>query len=633
MFKVIPATIFPDGSKAPIISGWKEAASNDPAQIQEWMDKFGSTLNLWAIPTGETNDIIAIDIDVKDGKNGFETLKNLKLELPITLTQTTNTGGMHLIYRKPKGLILGNTVGMIGSGVDTRCENGMLWLYQLDNVPMADAPEWLLSIAPKQDNEIIEANYKIESEYANHLLNDICQKVLDAPNGERNNTLNACAYEAAQVLINTGSLSRVDVSNALLKASTALGLPEFEGKTTITSGIDAGLKAGVRHDCPFDPTIPPNEVVVYDEARWTPKKMTREQMHDWTKLTSPVIYRHWSVINIQLLTADGGTGKTTLLLNEAICTALGRPFLGFPCEMKGKTFYIIGEDDESRIISLIGKICAQMKLTDEEEDIVADSIYVKRDLDMILISKDRDGNFHPNANAMNKFTQAIEDVKPIKIVIDPIASFWGSESNLNDMGKAVMKFALLVKERYGTCVELVNHMGKSSSQSKDPTQFSGRGGSALPSHARVVKSMIGLTDEEFLEKSGLALDGEDKGILIHVSKFTDNSPLLKKPLLARRSGYCFFPVDEVVQVQEEKKTDVEIIYNIIDSYRSKNQFPTKNIVMAEALLKMSKDKFNMALSVLAFSGEKGRRISYIDNPNKTSKEKTIVFIDSEGKEI
>ncbi len=74
MYKVFPATLNSEGQKVPLIRGWAENASNDPAQLQAWQNQFGSLLHFWGLPMGPTNGLIALDVDVKEA-NGFETYR------------------------------------------------------------------------------------------------------------------------------------------------------------------------------------------------------------------------------------------------------------------------------------------------------------------------------------------------------------------------------------------------------------------------------------------------------------------------------------------------------------------------------------------------------------------------------
>jgi len=63
--KIFPAFINREGQKIPLIKGWYENASNDPVQIKKWQDEHRERIQLWGVPCGEVNGIVALDIDVK----------------------------------------------------------------------------------------------------------------------------------------------------------------------------------------------------------------------------------------------------------------------------------------------------------------------------------------------------------------------------------------------------------------------------------------------------------------------------------------------------------------------------------------------------------------------------------------
>lgn len=74
------------------------------------------------------------------------------------------------------------------------------------------------------------------------------------------------------------------------------------------------------------------------------------------------MFQDWSTEDICITTADGGTGKTTMKLYEAVCLALGERFLGFDCKQTGKTLFITGEDTQQKLGAMLGAIMQQMGL-------------------------------------------------------------------------------------------------------------------------------------------------------------------------------------------------------------------------------------------------------------------------------
>jgi hypothetical protein len=106
-----------------------------------------------AVITGEVSGIFVVDLDEKNGKSGTEEIAKLG-ELPDTYTVRTPSGGYHLYFNHP-GKPVYCSAGVLGPGVDIRGDGGIVHapgsvrtdgVYEVINdVAIADAPEWLLS--------------------------------------------------------------------------------------------------------------------------------------------------------------------------------------------------------------------------------------------------------------------------------------------------------------------------------------------------------------------------------------------------------------------------------------------------------------------------------------------------------
>ncbi len=105
--------------------------------------------------TGKASGLFVLDVDPDNG--GQDNLDVLLAEhgsLPPTLTVRTGSGGTHYYFAYPEGVDLGNSAGRLGKGLDTRGEGGQVvappsvsgkGAYSvLDDVPIAEAPSWLL---------------------------------------------------------------------------------------------------------------------------------------------------------------------------------------------------------------------------------------------------------------------------------------------------------------------------------------------------------------------------------------------------------------------------------------------------------------------------------------------------------
>ena len=647
MFKIFPATYTGDGRKVPIaeMKGWYEnqLASSDQNVIAEWQKLYSHKIKLWAVPTGAMNGIIALDVDVKDAnENGFQTLQSQNYYLPNTRSQTTKSGGKHFLYRYPTdGRRYGNRV-KFAPGLDIRGEGGYVAYYGLDDHPIAEAPQWLLDEALKAEKAAVDFDnlVLVAPNIVQAIIESACENVRQAPEGESNNVLNTESYRVGQ-LLPSGSIDRTYAYDQLYKAARERGKPHHEAHATIESGFSGGSKTPLTN--PFGNQPPILEIPILESKpleRWTPRFLTRYDLTNMSKLRKPQLFKDWSTEDISITTADGGTGKTTLKLNEAISLALGESFLGFECVAPGRTLFITGEDSEEKLAAMLGAIMKQMGLmerspeNDKKVEIILNSILIKKESEMTLITKTKEGFIRYSTEALEQVAQAIEDLKPRMIVFDPISSFWGSEAALNDMSKAVATFMGKLVERASASVEVINHMGKASSKDKDMSQFAGRGGTGLPSHARVSRVLRPISADEFLELTGLEL-GDDGAILCNVNKFSDGSPLYNKPFVIRRQGYLFTKIvlqETKVREEMEKMTDSEKVFDFIVGERNLGRYPSPNVV--SGCLALSKDRVKKAIDMLQYSGHMGERIKSVDNPDASSTDKKVfVITDMDGNEV
>ncbi len=645
-FKVFPAQLTWDKQKVPIINNWQKDASNDPAVTDSWKNYFGDKINFWGVPCGEVNDILVLDIDIKS--NGWKTIQDHNLQIPDTLSQKTLNGGSHFFFKYPKdGSRYGQRVGFL-PGLDIRAEGGWIAWYgkEVNNKPILEAPTWLIEHARKTNNPVAEGSlFKFSEPVAKAVLDASLTAIRNAPEGHGNDVLNTESFKVGQ-LVAAGAITRQDAEAQLFAAAKERGRPDYECKATIESGLNGGVKnplvspfteiPAIAIPIPAPPELP---------GRWTPRSMTRFDMLNESKLRKPQLFENWSTEDIQITTADGGTGKTTLKLYEAICLALGDRFLGFENKQRGKTLFITGEDTAEKLMAMTGKIARQMGLfepgpqNEARLQLIQDSILIKKDDDMCLIAKDKQGFLFLNPEATRQVNEAIEDIGPdLKMIVwDSIASFWGSESQLNDMNKVVTKFMGRIAER-GICAEMLNHMGKSSSSAKDMTQFAGRGGSGLPSNSRISRVMRALTPEEFLDMTGTELTGDNSAILCNVNKFTDGSTLFNKPFVIVRDDYLFRRVTLTsgkVKELEQKMSDVERVFEFVKIERLGGRRPTKSVVINHFKNNgnpIAKVNTEAAINMIVYQGYMGEKFREIANDDLSIREKMIVITDEDGKE-
>jgi putative DNA primase/helicase len=135
------------------------SASREPRVVTSWFGS-GVPYNI-AIATGTISGVIVLDVDPRHG--GDDTLKCLEAEhgpLPPTWRVLSGGGGEHYYFRHP-GLLVGNSVGSLGPGLDLKADGGYViappsrhicgrpYTWNVDfhpeDTPLAAMPDWLVA--------------------------------------------------------------------------------------------------------------------------------------------------------------------------------------------------------------------------------------------------------------------------------------------------------------------------------------------------------------------------------------------------------------------------------------------------------------------------------------------------------
>lgn len=148
--KFLPVFPVVHGKKIPMFKGWQDKATKDEAQIREWWDiDSDRPLPYVGVPTGSRSGVWVVDIDEKDGKTGRDALKNHP-EMPPTFSQTTKSGGTHLIYEYDELFDFRGSTDTLGPLVDTRAEGNLIVVWPTPGYKfngkikdVAETPEWL----------------------------------------------------------------------------------------------------------------------------------------------------------------------------------------------------------------------------------------------------------------------------------------------------------------------------------------------------------------------------------------------------------------------------------------------------------------------------------------------------------
>lgn len=134
--------VFPCSADGKALVKWGEEASIDAGIIQRWFRR-GERIGVHCGRSG----LLVVDVDRKDGRDGYESLAQAGIALPDTFSYTSRGGdGGHYVYAAPAGVdctIAKDVLGM--AGVDIRAGVGMV-IYNgpalAERPTLASAPAW-----------------------------------------------------------------------------------------------------------------------------------------------------------------------------------------------------------------------------------------------------------------------------------------------------------------------------------------------------------------------------------------------------------------------------------------------------------------------------------------------------------
>jgi putative DNA primase/helicase len=207
---VFPCWWMGPSRKLPITKHGYKDATTEPRVITAWWRRWPRALI--GTPTG--HGFVVLDIDPRHG--GFNTLTELGFPtLPVTLTAITGSGGRHLYFTPPPGREIRNTQGErgvgIGAGLDWRGVGGHVivpapgtgyeWVVETLALPLAPVPEALLPREQPPAAQIIGAAATCAelSPYGAAALRSAAEKILAAPDGEQEATLNGESYSIGRL--------------------------------------------------------------------------------------------------------------------------------------------------------------------------------------------------------------------------------------------------------------------------------------------------------------------------------------------------------------------------------------------------------------------------------------------------
>lgn len=328
---------------------------------------------------------------------------------------------------------------------------------------------------------------------------------------------------------------------------------------------------------------------------------------DAARLSPRCIVRHCLYADVAALVAPGGTGKTTLLIHEAVHIALGWPVWGLPVEAPGWTLFVTAEDRREQFMARLREILASLDLTPADR---ARALWGVRVWDTtgeaVKLIRAADGNV-VLTDLADDIVAAYQVDPPAVVVFDPLVSFGASEGMINDNEQGIITASRKIVKGLNCCVRVVHHTGKVNAREGALDQYAGRGGSALADGSRMMSVLQTWTPEATGNRQpppGCTPAPEASIVILARAKLSYAPPNL--PLIwLRREGFAFAAFTEEPKPAPEdlRAMQADQVERFIRAELERERRYTQTTLEAVAgIMSLTRQTLRQALAELRISG-------------------------------
>lgn len=171
----------------------------------------------------------------------------------------------------------------------------------------------------------------------------------------------------------------------------------------------------------------------------------------------------WTRSSYGIVAGEPKCFKSTLTLELAVSVASGAPFLGkFLVHEKGRVLIIQNENAAWIQKDRFTKILNARGLIGEVDKIVEDVVEVKWPPNLPITSIDQEGITLDDSRDKEIIELAIQQVKPILVIFDPLYLMIASDLNSAQEMQPVLQWLLSLNTKYGCAIMAVHHKRKNN---------------------------------------------------------------------------------------------------------------------------------------------------------------------------
>ena len=331
------------------------------------------------------------------------------------------------------------------------------------------------------------------------------------------------------------------------------------------------------------------------------KPLDLDAMRD-ARLHPRCIVEYHLYADLAVVNAEGGTGKTTLLLFEAVHIALGLELWGCRVLNPGRTLFITAEDGEEILQARLIRIMDALGLNDWQRRKVAASVMFW-DLSGTmarLAEMDGRGNLVLTELA-DRIVETYRDAGVAQIIFDPAISFSPGERIINDGEQAIVTACRRIIRGLDCCVRLVHHTGKANARDGAIDQYAGRNGTALPDGCRMVTILANANRVNLARPEGFDLQPGETGFIMARAKLSFAPP--QPNIWIRRRGWAFeYFVETPRNAEAVRDHDADKVAEFLTEELHHGRRYTANTLEQSGKSGLSRSRLRAALATLETNG-------------------------------
>ncbi len=551
----------------------------------------------WGINAGKSGLMILDHDQYKPGAaEAFEAL-DFEHGIPKTFQVATPSGGTHY-YFKGSG---GNSVEKLGKGIDTRGHGGyvVLPLSRIDGKPYTvvdsrlpvDAPEWMARLVgkPAEPKPAVEVDTTLTLDTpaavmeATHYLQTQAPPAIEGEGGDMKTLHTAMLCKDLGVTQDTAFALMAQYYNPRCEPEWELDELQRKVANAYRYGKNAPGSASIEAAgfTPIELPKPRQIAKTADGYRAKPPGL-----RPW------ILHGHVMSGFITATIAQGGVGKSTLVILECLSIATNRALTGATVKQTGPVWYFNGEDPDDELGRRI--LAAAQFYGISTEDLAKFHVSSGRDYPLSIADSER-GTVTVNQAKVDEVCKYITDHGILLLCVDPFVHFHHCEENSNSEMAVVMQAISRIAERTGVAVNLVHHTSKGAGVAGDMDKS--RGASSISGEARMMRHVQTMSEDECGE---WGISVEDRKMYVGVYEAKANMSLSSNKILWFHKESVLLPSGEEVgtlklcgleRVALEDLTDVRdaIVNRVVEGCYAQGPEPLDDV--ARDIKEKNKEKF------------------------------------------